>query len=199
MNRITTYTTRLAKVEDKKRSLVEMVYIFLICAMIGWVVEVCFVYATFGRFSDRGMLFGPFCSIYGFGAIILYLLFYNLKPSKVNIPYAFFTSAVFMGTFELLSGLLLKYVFNIEMWNYRGSFLVILDYTTVPILIGWGILGTCYIFFMQPFILKIISFVPQNITKRLALFIVVGYFINFAFSSFNIYINPEVLYNLVNP
>lgn len=199
MGRIATYTNRLEKIEDKKRSLVEMVYLFVICAMVGWIVEVSFIFATFGRFSDRGMLFGPFCSIYGFGALILYLLFYNLKPSIINIPYAFFTSAIFMGTFELISGLFLKYVFNIEMWNYDGQFLEIFDYTTVPVLIGWGILGTCYIFFLQPFILKIISFVPKSITKRLALFIVVGYFFNFAFSTFNIYVNPEVLYNLVHP
>lgn len=199
MNRLTIDRNKLEIIDDKKRSITDMVFIFVICAMVGWLVEVSFVYVSLGRFANRGMLYGPFCSIYGFGAIILYMLFYNLKAKVINIPYAFITSAVFMGAFELLSGLMFKFVFNIEMWNYDGMFLEIFNYTTVPILIGWGILGTCYIFFLQPLLLKIIELFPKRLIKRVALFIAVGYFLNFSFSVFNIYINPEILYKLVNP
>ncbi len=199
MKKIVINKDKLQLIDDKKRSLTELVYIFVICAMIGWCVEVGFVYLNVGKFTDRGMMYGPFCSIYGFGASILYLLFYNLKPSKANIPYAFIVSSVFMGAFELICGLGFKYILNIEMWNYHGRFLAILDYTTVPILIGWGILGTMYIFLLQPFLQKIISFIPKFIVKRLALTIVIAYFLDFAFSAFNIHVNPEILQKLVDP
>lgn len=176
-----------------------MVYIFVLCAMLGWFVEVGYVYLSVGKIVSRGMIYGPFCSIYGFGGIILYLLFYKLKPSKINIPYTFVAASFIMGTFELLCGLGFKYILNIEMWNYNGKFLEILDYTTVPILIGWGILGTIYLFFIQPILMKIISFLPKHLIKRLAIIIAILYFFNFVFSVFNIYFNPEILYNLVNP
>lgn len=185
--------------EDKKKSLVEMVYIFTICSFLGWLVELIYVFIAVGKIVNRGVLFAPICCIYGFGAIILYLLFYNIKPTKINIPYIFITASVLLGAFELLCGLGFKYILNIEMWNYDGFFLEIFDYTTVPIMIGWGILGTMYVFFIQPLLSKIISLIPQSIKKRLAIIIVCYLFIDFGFSTFHIYGNPEILQKMVNP
>lgn len=186
-------------IENRKRSFIEMIYIFTICSMLGYLVETGYVYLSVGKIVKRGMLTGPYCPIYGFGALILYLLFYNLKPTKKNIPYTFFTSAITMGAFELLSGLAFKYILNIEMWNYSGHFLSILDYTTVPILIGWGILGTIYVFCVQRLLLKVILLIPEHIIKRLALIIILLYASDFAISVFRISSNPDILYKLVNP
>ncbi len=185
--------------DDKKKSLVEMVYIFTICSILGWLVEEVYVFIAVGKIVNRGVLFAPMCSIYGFGAIILYLLFYNIKPTKINIPYIFITASLLLGAFELLCGLGFKYILNIEMWNYDGFFLEILNYTTVPIMIGWGILGTLYVFFIQPLLSKIISFVPQGIQKRLAIIIVCYLLIDFSFSVFHLYGNPELLQKMVDP
>ena len=185
--------------EDKKRSIVEMVYIFTICSILGWLVEEVYVFIAVGKIVNRGVLFAPMCCIYGFGAIILYLLFYNIKPNKINIPYIFITASILLGAFELLCGLGFKYILNIEMWNYDGFFLEILDYTTVPIMIGWGILGTMYVFFIQPLLSKIISFIPKSIEKRLALLIICYLFIDFGFSVFHLHGNPELLQKMVNP
>lgn len=186
-------------IENRKRSLTEMVFIFTICSMLGYLVETAYVYLSVGRIVKRGMLMGPYCPIYGFGALILYILFYNLKPTKANIPYTFITASITMGAFELLSGLAFKHILNIEMWNYSGHFLSILDYTTVPILIGWGILGTIYVFFIHRLLLKVIEIVPKHITKRIAIFLVVMYFADFAMSVYRISGNPDILYKLVNP
>lgn len=148
--------TKREIIQDKKRSFTDIVFIFTLCSMLGWLVEIGYVYLSVGRIVKRGMLMGPYCPIYGFGAVILYFLFYNLKPTKTNIPYAFLTSACTMGAFELLSGLGFKYILHIEMWNYEGHFLSILNYTTVPIMIGWGILGTIYVFCIHPILIKVL-------------------------------------------
>ncbi|MFR8507068.1 MAG: putative ABC transporter permease [Peptoniphilus sp.] len=48
---------------------------FFIYAFIGWVVEVSYHAVTKGKFINRGFLAGPYCPIYGFGAIaVIYLL-----------------------------------------------------------------------------------------------------------------------------
>ena len=191
---------RLVKLENSNKvNLTTMVYIFIFCAIIGWLVEVGYVYLINGKIVSRGMTYGPYCSIYGSGALILYLMFHNIERNKKNIPYVFFISAITMGSFELLCGLGFKHIFNIEMWSYDGQFLEIMNYTTVPILIGWGILATMFVFLAQPRILKIISIIPQNVVKSIATVIAVVYFVDFAFSTFNIYWNPEILEKLVNP
>lgn len=187
------------EIQESKITLTNMVYVFISCAMLGWLVETIFVFLFCGEWVSRGMTYGPYCSIYGFGGLILYLFFHNIKPKMKNIPFTFVSTAITMGVFELLSGLLLKHVFGIEMWNYDNQFLAIMHYTTVPIMIGWGILATIYVFFVQPFLLKVISKIPQNITKRLAIIIVVVYIIDFSFSVFNVYNNPEILLKMVNP
>ncbi len=184
---------------NKKITFTNMVFVFIICAIIGWLIETVFVFLSFGKITNRGMTYGPYCSIYGFGGLILYLFFHNIKPTKTNIPFTFISTALTMGTFELVSGLLLKHVLGIEMWNYDKEFLPILHYTSVPVMIGWGILATMYVFFVQPILIKIISFIPKNITKRLAIILLTVYILDLSFSTVNIYANPEVLFKLVNP
>jgi len=185
--------------DNEKITFTNIVFVFIICAMIGWLVETVFVFLSFGKITNRGMTYGPYCSIYGYGGLILYLFFHNIKPTKTNIPFTFISTALTMGAFELVSGLILKHILGIEMWNYDKEFLPILHYTSIPVMIGWGILATTYVFFVQPLLLKIISFIPKNITKRLALIILVIYVLDLGFSTVNIYVNPEVLFNLVNP
>ena len=176
-----------------------LVFVFIICAILGWFVEVGYVYLLNGKIVNRGMTYGPYCSIYGVGAVILYLLFHNIERTKSNIPYIFVIASISMGGFELLSGLGFKYILGIEMWSYDGQFLEILDYTTVPILLGWGILGTFFVFFIQPLLYKIISVIPQRLSKTIATAIITVYFLDLAFSVLNIRLNPEVLQKLVNP
>lgn len=176
-----------------------IIYIFFISAVLGWCVEVGYVYLTNGVIVNRGMSYGPYCSIYGFGSLILFLIFHNIERKKQNIPYVFFITAITMGAFELVCGLGFKHILGIEMWNYDGQFLEILHYTTVPILIGWGVLGTLFVFLVQPILLKLISLIPKNISKSIATILLVVYFIDFVFSTFNIHFNPEVLQKLVNP
>ncbi|MEG2348591.1 MAG: putative ABC transporter permease [Clostridia bacterium] len=184
--------------ENRKFSFIYMIYIFAISTIVGWAAETFVVYIVAGHFVKRGILYGPFCLIYGFGACILYFLFYNIKATKKNIIYVFITSSIILGTFELVSGLGMKYIFNTEMWNYDGKFLEILNYTTVPILFEWGILGTIYIFFLQPILFKILSFIPERFTKRLAIFIIVFFIVNYIFSVINISTDPNILYKMVN-
>lgn len=184
--------------QDIPFSLISMIYIFTISTVVGWLVETAIVYIVSGHYVNRGILYGPFCMIYGFGACILYFLFYNVKPTKKNIIYVFLTSAVILGAFELISGFILKYVFHTEMWNYDGKFLEILDYTTVPLLIEWGVLGTIYILFLQPTLFKILNLIPTKISNKLAIFIIIFFVINYILSSMNINQNPDILYNMVH-
>jgi uncharacterized membrane protein len=182
----------------QKNSNIDLIYIFIICAFIGWLGEVVTLYIIFGKIVKRGVFYGPICSIYGFSVIILYFLFLNVKKNKKNILPIFLASSLALGCFELFSGLFFKYIFNIEMWTYKGNYLSILDYTTVPMIICWGILGSIYVFFIQAYLLKIISLIPKKYKYIAAYIIVIIYLIDFLFSTYNVFNNPQVLYNLVH-
>lgn len=191
--------TRFDRLEDPPRiDYSDIILMFMICAIFGWFIEIGYVYLVTGRIVSRGISYGPYCSIYGFGCLILYFLFRNVKPVTKNIPYVFLVSALFMGAFELLSGIILNFL-GMEMWNYDGHFLSIFHYTTIPIVIAWGILGTVYVFFIRDFLLFIINLIPEKIAQKLAIIILCIYLFDNAFSFMNAYSNPEKLYNLVHP
>ena len=80
-----------------------------------------------------------------------------------------------------------------------SEFLNILNYTTVPILIGWGLLGTFYVFFIHPVILKFIDLVPKKFMNKIAIIIVCVFLCDFLISTNRINIHPEILTDLVNP
>ena len=178
-----------------KASFAEMVLVFAFAAIVGYFIETGYVFLVVGKIVKRGMLLGPYCPIYGFGALILYYA----KPTIKNIPSIFIIASLLLGSFELLCGLGFKYILGIEMWNYSGKFLNILNYTTVPILIGWGILGTIYVFFLHPLIQKFVSLFPKKIMNKLAIIIICIFLCDWLISTKRINLDPQILTDLVNP
>ncbi len=189
----------LVKYQKHKATFEEVIIVFTLAAVVGYFIETGYVFLNCGKIVKRGMLLGPYCPIYGFGALILYYCFYDMKRNKENIPIIFLMSSLLMGAFELMCGLGFKHILNIEMWNYSDKFLNILNYTTVPILIGWGILGTIYVFFVHPLILKVVNGLPKNIMKRLSIVIICLFVCDLLISTRRINLDPNILEKLVNP
>lgn len=50
------------------------VLIFLTISFIGWAMETVYCSLLNGKFCDRGFLTLPFCTIYGFSIMAIYLL-----------------------------------------------------------------------------------------------------------------------------
>ena len=65
--------------------------------------------------------------------------------------------------------------------------------------IGWGILGTIYVFFLHPLILKVLSVIPKHIMRRLAIIIICIYIIDNIVSTKRIHVEPQILDDLVHP
>lgn len=64
---------------------------FLIYSVIGWIYEVLLEYFVFHHgFVNRGFLFGPYCPIYGFGALIFLIGLRGLYTRKIFVKYGSF-------------------------------------------------------------------------------------------------------------
>lgn len=78
--------------------------IFCVYALIGWVYEVSWYLIFKHTFVNRGVLFGPFLPIYGFGILILLLFlkrFINKRHELSNVVYnsiSVFTIVTFIVT-----------------------------------------------------------------------------------------------------
>ena len=56
---------------------------FLMYAIFGWLYEVFLEVVVYRwGYSDRGVLFGPYCPVYGVGALLFIFLIYHLIKDK---------------------------------------------------------------------------------------------------------------------
>ena len=69
---------------------------FMLYSIIGWIYEVFLEVVVYKwGFTNRGVLFGPYCPVYGFGALAFLFMMYpsikdkSLKYKLILIPFIF--------------------------------------------------------------------------------------------------------------
>ncbi len=88
----------------------------LLYSVIGWIYESILCSISEKRWVNRGFLNGPYCPIYGFGAILNILVLDGTK----NILILFYLGAVTACTLEYITSWLLEKLFQARWWDYSG-------------------------------------------------------------------------------
>lgn len=89
----------------------ELYAYFMIYSFLGWAMESTYVSTTRKR-VNRGFINGPFCPIYGTGALLILLA---LKPVSDSILLLFLGGFVIATVVEYLIGLILEKLFPCHM------------------------------------------------------------------------------------
>lgn len=146
---------------------------FSIYSFLGWVCETVYCSFLFKKFVNRGFLNGPFCPVYGFGAIIL---LYILKPLPKNALLIFLAGMIITTTLEYITAVILEKLFHAKWWdysknkfNYKGR-ICLLNSTL------FGLLSVALIFFIEPVTVWLISPISQGVKYLLSALLAV-YFI----------------------
>lgn len=72
--------------EREKVSIHQILWYFIIFSVIGLFIETIYCYITTGVLESRkGLIWGPFCPVYGVGASLLILLLNRFKDSKIKL------------------------------------------------------------------------------------------------------------------
>ncbi|NLA87342.1 MAG: putative ABC transporter permease [Clostridiales bacterium] len=144
---------------------------FFLYSFVGWAWETALFTVQERRFINRGFLIGPFCPIYGFGALLLLLVLEN----RVSDVFALFFIAVFLTTaLEYLTAVILENLFQAEWWdysmfplNYKGRISVISSAV-------FGLFAVLQIKLLHPFVRSLTDRMPVRL-KSIILFIVIIY------------------------
>ena len=67
------------------RKIRDLLLMFIFFAISGWLYEVLYTLGAWGIFENRGVLFGPWLPLYGFGGSLLYLIFSPLFRRRVPL------------------------------------------------------------------------------------------------------------------
>lgn len=150
---------RALKMKQSNIHIFEKYFIyFMLYSILGWLYEVFLEVIVYRwGFSNRGVLFGAYLPVYGFGAIIFIICLRNLKQKKIKLAginttplFIFFGVMIIATIIELIASYLLEMTtgtwlwdYNKYMWNFEGR--IALNPS-----IRFGIGGTIFIYFIQP-------------------------------------------------
>lgn len=128
---------------------------FFIYAFVGWMLEVSFKAMRRGVFVNSGFLNGPYCPVYGFGAVaVLYFLSLVDSSNKIVLLIA---SMFIASLIELITGFILEKLFHMKWWDYSDKVLNIGGYICLEFSLIWAAL--CFILYeaIHPLIVQLVS------------------------------------------
>ena len=139
---------------------------FLIIAICGWMMEVTLQLIQKHKFADRGFLVGPYCPIYGCGALLITLCLTGLKAHPVGL---FSTAILMCGVLEYATSYIMEKLFHARWWDYSDCKFNINGRVCIETIIPFGILGVLLIYVVNPFIFDSLAKVPENILNIVAI------------------------------
>lgn len=90
--------------------------LFITYAFFGWLMEVICKLIQEKRFINRGFLIGPYCPIYGWGALAITILLKKYLDDPIAL---FFMSVIICSIIEYLTSYILEKKYNARWWDYR--------------------------------------------------------------------------------
>ena len=133
---------------------------FIIYSILGFVIETLYGMMTKGVLESRqSFLSGPFCGIYGLGAVIM-IIFLHKYQTKYN---ALFIGGFIVGSItEYIVSLFGEMILGVKWWDYSGMPLNLNGRICVFFSLFWGFLGMYLIASLNPKIDRLINWVKSK-------------------------------------
>ena len=142
---------------------------FFIYAVIGYFSEVIYCSLIKRRLVNRGFLYGPYCPIYGFGALMIIIF---LKPFKNNFILVFVLGLILASILEYFTSWALEKLFSIKLWDYSKHRVNINGRVCLLNSTLFGIMGLLGVYFIDPFLFPIIMDLDPQILHLLGVMVV---------------------------
>lgn len=155
-------------------------YIFLFCsgALAGYVFETVFYILKYGNFVNKqGLIIGPFKPIYGFGVVLITIIFNKLNVKKWW--QAFLLGALIGSLFEYLCSYLLEAIWGIYIWDYSNFNFNINGRIYLPYAIIWGLLCMMWYTFLYPKFYKLAIKFDGKVSNIVAILLTIFLVIDF--------------------
>lgn len=140
--------------------------LFMVYSVAGWIMEVTCKSFEAKKFINRGFMIGPYCPIYGWGAIFITIL---LKRYISDWIVLFFMSMITCGILEYLTSYVMEKLFHARWWDYSRRKYNINGRICLETLVPFGLLGLTIMYITNPIILNALQNIPDNILNVIAI------------------------------
>ena len=132
--------------------------LFIAYSFLGWLIEVIGKLIQLKKFINRGFLIGPYCPIYGYGAILITFLLKKYTEDPITL---FFMAILLCGTLEYLTSYFMEKIYHARWWDYSQRKFNINGRVCLNTIIPFGLLGMFIIYISNPFFIDKIQMLPE--------------------------------------
>ena len=132
--------------------------LFIIYSVAGWCMEVICKLIQYKRFINRGFLIGPWCSIYGYGALLITFLLQKYTDDALVL---FVMAIVVCGTLEYLTSYFMEKIFKARWWDYSQRKFNLNGRICLGTIIPFGLLGLFIMYVSNPFLIEKLELLPE--------------------------------------
>lgn len=156
-------------------TLVQYFLLFIIYAVLGWILEVTCKLIEYKRFINRGFLIGPYCPIYGWGAVAITILLnrYSYDPFVL-----FLMTMVTCSILEYGTSWIMEKLFKARWWDYSKRKFNIDGRVCLGTMVPFGLFGMFLTYVSNPFIIGLLDKVDTNILNIIAIVIFIIYLVD---------------------
>lgn len=154
--------------------------LFISYAFLGWCMEVTCKFIQYRKFINRGFLIGPYCPIYGWGALAITIL---LKRYMEDPLVLFVMSTLICSIIEYLTSYFMEKKYHARWWDYSNKKFNINGRICLETLIPFGILGVAIMYGTNPILFKLYNQIPQLVINILTVILFIGFIVDNIISS----------------
>ena len=140
------------------------ILLFFACACLGWVMEVICQLVQLRRFINRGFLLGPYCPIYGFGAVLICRLLSRFSGDPLAV---FALALIVCGTLEYITGYAMEKLFHARWWDYSQKPFNLNGRVCAGTLIPFGLMGLMLVYWIKPFFFNMFGAMHAQVRSAL--------------------------------
>lgn len=154
--------------------------LFISYAFLGWCMEVTCKFIQYKKFINRGFLIGPYCPIYGWGALAITIL---LKRYMEDPLVLFVMSTLICSIIEYLTSYFMEKKYHARWWDYSNRKFNINGRICLETLVPFGILGVAIMYGTNPILFKLYNQIPQLVINILTVILFIGFIVDNIISS----------------
>ena len=158
-------------------SIYQLLWLFLIYSFVGWILETIFAITKQRKIINRGLINGPFCTVYGFTGVLITVALKDLSG-----VWLFLFSAIYASVIEWV-------ICHERWWNYENNKFNLGGYISLQTSVLWGALGFIAVTFTNSLLIDAYKLIPFMVVRIILIVVVVALAADMIFSLLILYYN----------
>ena len=132
------------------------------------------------KFINRGFLIGPYCPIYGWGAVAITILLSRYMSDPIVL---FIMAIVICSILEYFTSYFMEKKYHARWWDYSSKKFNINGRICLETMIPFGILGVAIMYVTNPLLFSLFEKIPEMALHIISAVLLIGFLIDNIISS----------------